>query len=167
MFYIEFHYPDGSSSEVYGGGTYIFQGEKYAVLNGDSPKLYKSEKVAERSAKRLFVSCTNTGNGYSIVDFDTRQKVLSYDSCTESENERDLAVYKEAYAEYLSSGEQSAPVDRLWDDVENMRDSIIQKLWKYARYYQGMTPETLDELTRAIGLTNEEFNYLMSNEELG
>lgn len=76
MFFIVFHYSDGNSSEVYGGGTYIFQGEKYAVMNSDSPKLYKSEKVADRSAKRLRGSCTNTGVDYSIVDFDTRQTVL-------------------------------------------------------------------------------------------
>lgn len=52
-------------------------------------------------------------------------------------------------------------------DVESMRESIIQKLWRYARYYCGKNPETFDELTEAIGLTKEEFLYLMDIEELG
>ena len=51
-------------------------------------------------------------------------------------------------------------------DVDSMRESIIQKLWKYARYYGGKTTVTFDELTQAIGLTKEEFLYLMAIEEL-
>jgi len=52
-------------------------------------------------------------------------------------------------------------------DVDSMRESIIQKIWKYARYYCGEKPVTFDELTQAIGLTKEEFLYLMAIEELG
>lgn len=33
------------------------------------------------------------------------------------EDEYDLAVYEDAYAEYLSSGEKSAPIDDLWKDL--------------------------------------------------
>ena len=33
------------------------------------------------------------------------------------EDEYDLAVYEDAYAEYLSSSEQSAPIDDLWKDL--------------------------------------------------
>ena len=51
-------------------------------------------------------------------------------------------------------------------DVDSMRESIIQKLWKYARYYRGENPVTFDELTQAIGLTKEEFLYLMAIEKL-
>lgn len=51
-------------------------------------------------------------------------------------------------------------------DVDSMRESIIQKLWKYARYYRGEIPVTFDELTQAIGLTKEEFLYLMAIEKL-
>ena len=51
-------------------------------------------------------------------------------------------------------------------NVDSMRESIIQKLWKYARYYSGKNPVTFDELTQAIGLTKEEFLYLMAIEEL-
>ena len=34
------------------------------------------------------------------------------------EDEYDLAVYEEAYAEYLSSGEQSAPIGDLWKELD-------------------------------------------------
>ena len=51
-------------------------------------------------------------------------------------------------------------------DVDSMRESIIQKLWKYVRYYRGENPVTFDELTQAIGLTQEEFLYLMAIEKL-
>lgn len=51
-------------------------------------------------------------------------------------------------------------------DVDSIRESIIQKLWKYVRYYGGENPVTFDELTQAIGLTKEEFLYLMAIEEL-
>ena len=33
------------------------------------------------------------------------------------EDEFDLTVYEEAYAEYFDSGEQSAPVSKLWGEL--------------------------------------------------
>lgn len=68
MYKIVFHYPAGMPDETYGGGTYVVNGEKYAVLNDEKPKLYKSEKVARNAAESLFWSCVNSGVDYSIVE---------------------------------------------------------------------------------------------------
>ena len=55
--------------EVYGGGSYIFEGEKYAVLDSWNPKLFKSAKVAENAAKKLQESCVNLlGSEYEIEE---------------------------------------------------------------------------------------------------
>lgn len=55
------HTPD-----AYSGGTYQAQGEKYAAVNNNAPKLYKSKMIAERSAKSLRNSCANVFR-YEIV----------------------------------------------------------------------------------------------------
>lgn len=68
MYYIRFRYYS-SPSEVYSGGTYIVQGEKYAAFDSCNPKLYKSAKVAENAAKKLAISCSNTSDDYEIVEF--------------------------------------------------------------------------------------------------
>lgn len=34
------------------------------------------------------------------------------------EDEYDLAVYEEAYSEYLRSGKQSTPISELWKDLD-------------------------------------------------
>lgn len=67
MYKIVFHYT-ANCTETYGGGTYIYQGEKYAILNDLQPKLYKSKGMAERSAKQIFQSCSNVGYEYEIVE---------------------------------------------------------------------------------------------------
>lgn len=70
MYKIVFLYYDGyDKTETYGGGSYYFQGEKYAVLNNAKPKLYKSKSIAERSAQQLTKSCVNVV-GYEIVEVD-------------------------------------------------------------------------------------------------
>lgn len=68
MYKIVFHYWDSRQSETYSGGTYIFQGEKYAAFDYKNPKLYKSRKVAENSAQKLMLSCVNTSTNYDIVE---------------------------------------------------------------------------------------------------
>ena len=67
MYYIKFHYC-ASPSEIYSGGTYAVQGEKFAAFDSLNPKLYKSAKVAENTAKKLAVSCSNTSHDYEIVE---------------------------------------------------------------------------------------------------
>ncbi|MBQ3256373.1 MAG: hypothetical protein IJN43_16210 [Ruminococcus sp.] len=68
MYYIKFHYC-ASPSEIYSGGTYAVQGEKFAAFDSLNPKLYKSAKVAENTAKKLAASCSNTSHDYEIVEF--------------------------------------------------------------------------------------------------
>ena len=68
MYYIVFHYHD-HSKEIYSGGSYIFQKEKYACFDSGNPKLYKSKKVAENTAKKLFNSCANTGCGFEVLEW--------------------------------------------------------------------------------------------------
>ena len=68
MFLIRFKWL-WSRPEVYGGGSYIYEGEKYAVFDSFNPKLYKSAKVAENSAKKLIDSCVNLlGAKYEIEE---------------------------------------------------------------------------------------------------
>lgn len=68
MFKIVFHDIGIRPDEVYGGGTYWFQKEKYAIFNDGKPKLFKSENVAENVAKQLLESCVNTGVGYTVEE---------------------------------------------------------------------------------------------------
>lgn len=65
MYYIVF--TDNREREIYSGGTYVHQGEKYACFDSANPKLYKSEKTAERVALNLIRTCTNTGTDFEIV----------------------------------------------------------------------------------------------------
>lgn len=69
MYYIVFYYHDKHGAEIYSGGSYVFQGEKYACFDCVNPKLYKSEKVAENVAKKLLNSCTNTGCGFEVLEW--------------------------------------------------------------------------------------------------
>lgn len=60
-----------SRPEVYGGGSYVYEGEKYAVFDSWNPKLFKSAKVAENAAKKLQKSCVNLlGSEYDIEEVD-------------------------------------------------------------------------------------------------
>lgn len=67
MYKIVFRYHFNQESETYSGGTYIFQGEKYACFDCKNPKLYKSAKVAENSARKLAESCVNTSSFFEII----------------------------------------------------------------------------------------------------
>ena len=68
MYKIQFNYP-GNLTETYGGGSYTFQEEKYAVLSNSNPKLYKTKAIAERSAQRLINGlCVNVSPNYEIVE---------------------------------------------------------------------------------------------------
>ena len=68
MYKIVFHCLGGLPDETYGGGSYVVNGEKYAVLDDEKPRLYKSERVARNAAEKLIRSCVNVGVDYSIVE---------------------------------------------------------------------------------------------------
>lgn len=68
MYKIVFRYAGGQADETYGGGSYIVNGEKFAVLNNENPKLYRSERVARNAAEKLFESCVNTGVEASVEE---------------------------------------------------------------------------------------------------
>ena len=55
--------------KAYTGNTYVQQGQKYALLDNKNPKLYSTAAMAERSAKKLTVSCVNTKK-YEIIEVD-------------------------------------------------------------------------------------------------
>jgi len=55
---------------VYGGGSFVYQREKYAVINSLKPKLFKSKEVARRAAEKLMESCVNTGSFFEIEEVD-------------------------------------------------------------------------------------------------
>lgn len=59
---------DGDMTNAYAGSTYICKGERCASLDNDNPKLYKTEGLAERSAKRLIANCTNVTAKYEIIE---------------------------------------------------------------------------------------------------
>lgn len=73
MYYIIF-YDSNGFSEIYSGGTYIFQGSKYACFDSNNPKLYKSMKVAENVAKNLSLSCENTSLNFEIREKDRKEE---------------------------------------------------------------------------------------------
>lgn len=69
MYILVFTYHDGSRSEYYGGGTFVVNGEKYAVLvSKEKAKRFKSRKVAENSYNKLFESCVNVMGGFRIEE---------------------------------------------------------------------------------------------------
>lgn len=68
MYVIYFHQSKGKKL-AYAGGTFKSRGEKFAAVNNDQPKLFKSEKVARSAAEKLFLSCENTGTHYTIEEF--------------------------------------------------------------------------------------------------
>lgn len=88
MYKIVFHYLAGAPDETYAGKTYVVQGERYAVLDDENPKLYKSEKVARNAAKKLMASCTNSGVAYSIEEVDTPVDGEGKPSCCPPNQER-------------------------------------------------------------------------------
>ena len=59
----------GSDLGYYTGKTYIYQGEKYACCSYDEKdaKVYKSEKVAKKSAEGICIHCENGTCNYSIL----------------------------------------------------------------------------------------------------
>lgn len=69
MFVLKFIYHQGVEQvEYYGGGTYRFGGEKYAVLSSRNPKLFKSAKTAENSYHKLMKSCVNVPSEYVVEE---------------------------------------------------------------------------------------------------
>lgn len=98
MYIIVFHYHDSRyGTESYGGGTYYYQGEKFAVLNNRKPKLYRSKGIAERSAQQLIKSCANVSDDYEIVEThksfneehktELREKIVKDEHTTDSDIE--------------------------------------------------------------------------------
>lgn len=71
MYILKFIYHQGVRTvEYYGGGTYQFGGEKYAVLSSSNPKLFKSAKSAENSYHKLMKSCVNVPSEYVVEEVD-------------------------------------------------------------------------------------------------
>lgn len=69
MYILAFTYQDRSRSEYYGGGTFVVNGEKYAVLvSKEKAKRFKSRKIAENSYNKLFKSCVNVMGGFQIEE---------------------------------------------------------------------------------------------------
>ncbi len=70
MKYILIFIYSSAPREYYGGGSYIFRGEKYAVLarSKDEAKRFKSRRIAENAYKKLFESCVNVEARYEIVE---------------------------------------------------------------------------------------------------
>lgn len=66
---IVFHYPAGYTAFI-GNGSYIHQGEKYAVLveNYQEAKRYKTLGSAKAAVTRLVQSCTNASQDYTIEE---------------------------------------------------------------------------------------------------
>ena len=55
-------------NEAYTGKSYIYQGERYAILDDKNPKIYKSRKSAENAAKKLVQQCANISPEYQIIE---------------------------------------------------------------------------------------------------
>lgn len=71
MFRLAFIYDEFTYSrrEYYLGGSYIFQGEKYACIgNREDAKQFKSIKVAENAYKKIYMSCTNVPETFEIEE---------------------------------------------------------------------------------------------------
>lgn len=70
MYRLKFIYNDSTATqtEYYSGGTYQFQGEKYACISGSlsNAKLFKSHKTAESAYNKLHSSCVNVPDDYEI-----------------------------------------------------------------------------------------------------
>lgn len=63
------NYGGTSVHEWYGGGSYIFQGEKYAVITSiNKAKRFQSRKNAENAHKKLSASCVNVNNEFDILE---------------------------------------------------------------------------------------------------
>lgn len=68
---IVFHYPAGYTAFI-GNGSYIHQGEKYAVLveNYQEAKRYKTRGLARAAVNRLVESCSNASQDFTIEEVD-------------------------------------------------------------------------------------------------
>lgn len=84
---INFYYNNGMT-ETYSGGTFVFQGERYAIFDCMNPKLYNSKKIAENSAKKLIISCVNTSPNYEVVK-DDEQSFFNADGFRKNTSEED------------------------------------------------------------------------------
>ena len=67
---------DATRYEYYigNGGSYQFQGEKYAVVveRADEAKKYKSYKIARASYEKLYCSCCNLVGRVEIIGIDEK-----------------------------------------------------------------------------------------------
>lgn len=68
---IVFHYAAGYTAFI-GNGSYIHQGEKYAVLveNYQEAKRYKTRGPARAAVNRLVESCSNASQDFTIEEVD-------------------------------------------------------------------------------------------------
>lgn len=69
---IKLKYPDYKTAEYVSGGSFIYQGEKYACITNvfTDAKRYSSYKRAISARDKLFASCTNVPTEYEILEVD-------------------------------------------------------------------------------------------------
>ena len=46
------------------------------------------------------------------------EKTLNTNELTKTENEYDIKIANEAYAEYIKNGKQSKPIEELWKELD-------------------------------------------------
>ena len=46
------------------------------------------------------------------------EKTLNLNELTKIENENDIKIANEAYAEYIKSGKKSRPIEELWKELD-------------------------------------------------
>lgn len=79
MYKIVFHFYNGPD-EIYSGKSYYVNKEKYATFCSWTPKLFKSEYMAHKVAKRLLEQCPNCyegSDGYSIEEVDESDQMYT------------------------------------------------------------------------------------------
>lgn len=67
---IRLKYSGYNSAEYISGGSFVYQGEKYACITNvfKDAKRYSSYKVAVNARNKLFSSCTNVPSEYEILE---------------------------------------------------------------------------------------------------
>lgn len=165
---INFYYNNGMT-ETYSGGTFVFQGERYAIFDCMNPKLYNSKKIAENSAKKLIISCVNTSPNYEVVE-DDEQTFFNADGFrknTSEEDEKDIILQRIEIAKENALGrcEPEKTEEKIMKfDVTSMLSSIpatvktlsvqeipIDLLVPYGKHpFTLYTGERLDDMVQSV-----------------
>lgn len=165
---INFYYNNGMT-ETYSGGTFVFQGERYAIFDCMNPKLYNSKKIAENSAKKLIISCVNTSPNYEVVE-DDEQTFFNADGFrknTSEEDEKNIILQRIEIAKENAQGrcEPEKTEEKIMKfDVTSMLSSIpataktlsvqeipIDLLVPYGKHpFTLYTGERLDDMVQSV-----------------